>query len=149
MEESRSGKAREGKSGKGPKCILGLRAVTRIVRSFRQDGGDSGQVRGELPRSDRICLLRKSRNVALNWRIEVDLSLLGEPEESGRGERLGNAIDTELRLRRHRNLPPGVGVAEAGGPDDLIVERDRYGRSRIELEDVGEQPARALDRTAS
>ena len=52
-------------------------------------------MRSELARGDRISLVRKGRHVALHGSIEVDAPLVCQPEERGRGERLGDAVDPE------------------------------------------------------
>ena len=120
-------------------------AQLRSVRARRKERREAREVRGEETRGERVRLLRESGNVTLHGSVEVDLSFVGEPHERGGGQRLGDAIDPEPRRRLHGDLPLHVRETESGGPDDAIFQSNRHRRSRVQLEDVGEELARAFD----
>lgn len=91
---------------------------------------DAGQVPRELAGGDRVVLLRKGGDVALDRSVEVETAGLGQPGRGGDGEELRDAPQPEAALRGDRNAPLGVRLAEPLRPDDLAVHGDRRLKAR-------------------
>jgi hypothetical protein len=61
--------------------------------------------------------------------VEVEPALLGELQQQGRGQRLGERGDVVERLRRRGDLAVGIGEPEPLAPDHLLVADDDRGHS--------------------
>ena len=90
----------------------------------------SCQMASELPRRDRVSLLRKGWNVSLHRRVQIELPRLHEQRNRRRGYGLGDAPDAQLRARCNPNTVLDVCQTEPFRPYDFAVNRNRDGQSR-------------------
>ena len=104
------------------------------------------KVGGELAGRHRHVGVDDAGEVALDRRVEVEPALVGEAAHGGRGQRHRDLVDPELRRPRDGPVAFDVGVAVGRRPDDVVPDRDRDGRARVELEHLVEHRPRLLDR---
>jgi hypothetical protein len=91
-----------------------------------------------------VCGLRTRRHVDTDRVLELDLALLAQLHDEHRGELLGHRADAELGLRRVRDLPLDVGVADtlgeerhtAAGQKDGAAEAVHFRVRRQQLVDL-------------
>ncbi len=111
----------------------GLQSFDRPLTARRQQRPlvaaivpESGHVPHHLPHGDGPRLLRELRHVHLNLVVELQLPLLEQQADRGRGEQRGGGADPEPRGRRDGQALVEIRPAEAFGPDDGVADTDGH-----------------------
>jgi len=109
---------------------------------------DAGEMTGELAGGDGPARDRKVRQIALDWRIEIELPLLHQQAKRDRRERLGDAPNAKAGQRRDRDALLEIRKAETLAPDHhTVADHGDRGTGGPELRHgIEHERARGTDR---
>ena len=87
---------------------------------------DTGDVPKKLAGGERPWFGRVHGHVALDRRVEIETSFLGQPRDGRGHDRLRQGAQAIPRRWRYRRSPIDIGPSKAFGPDDVAVHGDRH-----------------------